>query len=189
MDEAQIRVGRTSQILAFQKENIVLDILALSKALGCCLPLPCVSTCVKIEHGCKEAGLMWLTTDSNTRSQLMLATKCCRLRDYICKHASERGGQLRSRFIKLQQKYWFIGDIRGRGLLQGIEFISNPKAKSFDSDLGQAVSECAMTCGISCNIVSLSGMGGVFRLAPPVIVTAEEIEEGLKILDKTSSFV
>ena len=42
-----------------------------------------------------------------------------------------------------------------------------------------------MNNGLSCNIVSLPGMGGVFRLAPPVTVTADEIEEALQILDQS----
>ena len=41
-----------------------------------------------------------------------------------------------------------------------------------------------MASGLSCNVVNLPGMGGVFRLAPPVTVTADEIEEGLRILDQ-----
>jgi 4-aminobutyrate aminotransferase-like enzyme len=44
-------------------------------------------------------------------------------------------------------------------------------------------------CGLSCNVVNLPGMGGVFRLAPPVTVLAQEIEEGLKILDEAFAYV
>ena len=46
-----------------------------------------------------------------------------------------------------------------------------------------------MACGLSCNVVNLPRMGGVFRLAPPVTVSAEEIEEGLQILDQAFEFV
>lgn len=104
-------------------------------------------------------------------------------RDNVPQKAAERGQQLRVGLQKLQQKYWCIGDIRGRGLLQGVEIISDRETKAPGSDLGQAVSEVAMASGLSCNVVNLPGMGGVFRLAPPVTVTAEEIEEGLHILD------
>ncbi|KAJ5742731.1 uncharacterized protein N7511_011132 [Penicillium nucicola] len=162
MDEAQTGVGRTGQI-----------------------------TTVEIERGCKEAGFLWLTTHLNDPLTAAVGNKVLEIveRDKICKRAAERGAQLRQGLIELQQKYWCIGDVRGRGLLQGIEIISNAETRAPGPDLGQAVSDRAMACGLSCNVVNLPGMGGVFRLAPPVTVTADEIEEGLTILDEAFGHV
>lgn len=89
----------------------------------------------------------------------------------------------------MQEKYWCIGDVRGQGLMQGIEIISDAETRAPGPDLGQAVSERAMVCGLSCNVVNLPGMGGVFRLAPPVTVSADEIDEGLRILDESFNHV
>ncbi|KAI9373630.1 pyridoxal phosphate-dependent transferase [Aspergillus egyptiacus] len=187
MDEAQTGVGRTGQMFAFEHDGIVPDILALSKTLGCGLPLASVSTTAEIERGCKEAGFLWLTTHLNDPLTAAVGNKVLEIvvRDNICQKAAERGAQLRDGLLKLQKKYWCIGDVRGRGLMQGIEIISDPETRAPGSDLGAAVSDQAMTRGLSCNIVNLPGMGGVFRLAPPVTVTAEEIEEGLRILDES----
>jgi 4-aminobutyrate aminotransferase-like enzyme len=191
MDEAQTGVGRTGDMFAFQKDGVVPDILALSKTLGCGLPLASVSTTAEIERGCTEAGFLWLTTHLNDPLTAAVGNKVLEIveRDGICQRATERGAQLREGLLKLQQKYWCIGDVRGRGLLQGIEIISDAKTKAPGPDLGQAVSDRAMTCGLSCNVVNLPGMGGVFRLAPPVTVSADEIEEGLRILDESFAHV
>lgn len=191
MDEAQTGVGRTGQMFAFEHDDIVPDILTLSKTLGCGLPLASVSTTAEIERGCKEAGFLWLTTHLNDPLTAAVGNKVLEIveRDNICKRAATRGAQLREGLIKLQQKHWCIGDIRGRGLLQGIEIISDTETRAPAPDLGQAVSERAMASGLSCNIVSLPGMGGVFRLAPPVTVTADEIEEGLAVLDEAFAYV
>lgn len=191
MDEAQTGVGRTGQMFAFENEDVVPDILTLSKTLGCGLPLASVSTTAEIEQGCKEAGFLWLTTHLNDPLTAAVGNKVLEIveRDNICQRAAKRGAQLREGLIKLQEKYWCIGDIRGRGLLQGIEIISDPKTRAPGSDLGQAISDRAMACGLSCNVVNLPGMGGVFRLAPSVTVTAEEIEEGLQILDEAFGYV
>lgn len=191
MDEAQTGVGRTGQMFAFENEDVVPDILTLSKTLGCGLPLASVSTTAEIEQGCKEAGFLWLTTHLNDPLTAAVGNKVLEIveRDNICQRAAKRGAQLREGLIKLQEKYWCIGDIRGRGLLQGIEIISDPNTRAPGSDLGQAVSDRAMACGLSCNVVNLPGMGGVFRLAPSVTVTAEEIEEGLQILDEAFGYV
>jgi 4-aminobutyrate aminotransferase-like enzyme len=186
MDEAQTGVGRTGQMFAFEDDGVVPDILALSKTLGCGLPLASVSTTAEIERGCREAKFLWLTTHLNDPLTAAVGNKVLEIveRDNICSRAAERGSQLRAGLEKLKEKHWAIGDIRGRGLFQGIEIIADPKTKAPGSELGQAISERAMALGLSCNVVNLPGMGGVFRLAPPVTVSAEEIEEGLCILDE-----
>lgn len=186
MDEAQTGIGRTGQMFAFEHDDVVPDILALSKTLGCGLPLASVSTTVEIERGCREAGFLWLSTHLNDPLTAAVGNKVIEIvtRDDICENAAKRGAQLRQGLLQLQEKYWCIGDVRGRGLLQGIEIIADPKTRAPGSDLGQAVSDRAMACGLSCNIVNLPGMGGVFRLAPPVTVSPEEIQEGVRILDE-----
>lgn len=190
MDEAQTGVGRTGKMFAFQYDDVVPDILALSKTLGCGLPLASVTTTAEIERGCREAGFLWLTTHLNDPLTAAVGNKVLEIveRDDICKYALERGAQLRAGLEKLQKKHWCIGDVRGRGLLQGIEIISDPNTKAPGTELGHAVSDRAMVKGLSCNIVNLPGMGGVFRLAPPVTVSAEEIETGLRILDEAFNF-
>ncbi|PWY80827.1 hypothetical protein BO94DRAFT_150632 [Aspergillus sclerotioniger CBS 115572] len=191
MDEAQTGVGRTGRMFAFEEAGIVPDILALSKTLGCGLPLASVSTTAEIARGCAEAGFLWLTTHLNDPLTASVGNKVLEIveRDHVCQRAVERGAQLRHGLLELQEKYWCIGDVRGRGLLQGIEIISDRETKAPGPELGQAVSDRAMECGLSCNVVNLPGMGGVFRLAPPVTVSAEEIEEGLRILDEAFAYV
>lgn len=192
MDEAQTGVGRTGQMFAFQyDEGVVPDILCLSKTLGCGLPLASVSTTADISKGCTEAGFLWLTTHLNDPLTAAVGDKVLEIveRDNLCQQAAARGEQLHAGLLKLKEKYWCIGDVRGRGLLQGIEIISDAKTRAPGSELGGAVSDRAMLCGLSCNVVNLPGMGGVFRLAPAITVTPEEIEEGLKILDESFGHV
>lgn len=191
MDEAQTGVGRTGQMFGFEREGVVPDILCLSKTLGCGLPLASVSTTEEVERGCKEAGFLWLTTHLNDPLTAAVGDKVLEIveRDNVCQAAKERGDQLRQGLEELQKKYWCIGDVRGRGLFQGIEIISNAETKAPGVEIGQAVSDRAMTCGLSCNIVNLPGMGGVFRLAPPVTVSADEIAEGVRILDESFDYV
>lgn len=190
MDEAQTGVGRTGKMFAFQHDDVVPDILALSKTLGCGLPQASVSTTGEIARGCKEAGFLWITTHLNDPLTAAVGNKVLEIveRDNICQIAAERGAQLRQGLLNLQKKYWCIGDVRGRGLLQGIEIISDAETRAPGPGIGQTVSNRAMERGLSCNIVNLPGMGGVFRLAPPVTVTADEIEEGLGILDETFQY-
>merc|ERR1711981_317120 len=191
VDEAQTGVGRTGRMFAFEHEDIVPDIVCLSKTLGCGLPLASVSTTAEIARGCQEAKFLWITTHLNDPLTAAVGDKVLEIieRDSMAQRAAERGAQLRAGLIELQKKHWCIGDVRGRGLLQGIEIISDVERKSPGSHIGTLVSERAMALGLSCNIVSLPGLCGVFRLAPPVTVSIEEIEEGLRILDESFTHV
>ncbi|KAI0544360.1 pyridoxal phosphate-dependent transferase [Xylaria curta] len=186
MDEAQTGVGRTGKMFAFEYEDIVPDILCLSKTLGCGLPLASVSTTPEIARGLAQSKFLWMTTHMNDPLVATVGDKVLEVveRDNIAQRAMERGEQLCAGLKDLQKKYWCIGDVRGRGLLQAIEIIADAESKAPGADLGQDVSNKALEMGLSCNVVNLPGMGGVFRLAPPVTVTADEISKGLRILDE-----
>lgn len=192
LDEAQTGVGRTGKMFCFEhEEGLVPDILCLSKTLGCGLPLAAVSTTAEIERGVREAGFLWLTTHLNDPLTAAVGCKVLEIveRDNIAQRAAERGEQLHAGLLRLKEKYWCIGDVRGIGLMQGIEIISDRETKAPGPEIGQAVSDRAIVMGLSCNVVNLPGMGGVFRLAPPVTVSAGEIDEGVKILDESFGYI
>ncbi|KAJ0421325.1 pyridoxal phosphate-dependent transferase [Aspergillus carlsbadensis] len=192
LDEAQTGVERTGHMFAFQhEEGFVPDILCLSKTLGCGLPLSSISTTAEIEHGANAAGFMWLTTHFHDPLPAAIGDEVLEIveRKMICQRAAERGEQLFQGLLPVQKKCWCVGDVRGRGLLQGIKRILDVKIKASGSALGQAVSERALGKGLLCNIITYPGMGDVFRLAPPVTVAAAEIDEGLEILDEAFAYV
>ena len=101
LDEAQTGVGRTGQMFAFEDDDIVPDILALSKTLGCGLPLASVTTTAEIESGCKEAGFLWLTTHLNDPLTAAVGCKVLEIvkRDDLQQQAAERGEQLHNGLI------------------------------------------------------------------------------------------
>ncbi|KZZ90966.1 aminotransferase class-III [Ascosphaera apis ARSEF 7405] len=191
LDEAVTGGGRTGKRCAFEYAGIVPDIVAMSKTLGAGMPLGSVTTTPEIERGLKENGFLWLTTHLNDPLTAAVGDKVLEIivRDDIPKNAAERGEQLREGLLKLKEKYWCIGDVRGRGLLQGIEIIADVETKAPGAKLGHEISNKALDLGLSCNIVQIPGMGGVFRIAPPAIISAEEIARGLQILDESFDFV
>ena len=82
----------------------------------------------------------------------------------------------------LQETVDCIGDVRGRGLLLGIEIVKSKAGKQAAPELGAAITRECMKLGLSMNIVNLPGMGGVFRIAPPLTVSDAEIDLGLDLL-------
>jgi 2,2-dialkylglycine decarboxylase (pyruvate) len=77
-----------------------------------------------------------------------------------------------------------VGDIRGRGLLAGLELVIDRQTKRSSDELGAFVTRRCLELGLHMNIVQLPGMGGVFRIAPPLTATEDELSLGLAILDQ-----
>ncbi|MEU8816766.1 hypothetical protein [Actinoplanes sp. NPDC048796] len=77
-----------------------------------------------------------------------------------------------------------IGDVRGGGLLVGLELVADRVTKQPADELGQAVTRRCLDLGLHMNVVQLPGMGGVFRIAPPLTATTGELDLGLEILDR-----
>ena len=186
LDEAQTGLGRTGAMFAFERDGVVPDILTLSKTLGAGLPLAAVVTTTEIEARCHERGYLFFTT--HVSDPLPAAVGCTVLkvidRDGLVAAAASRGQRLRVGLVELQARHDCIGDVRGRGLMQGIELVTDRVSKAPAEDLGRRVTTECLALGLHMNIVQLPGMGGVFRMAPPLTVSDDEIDLGLEILDK-----
>ncbi|MCF6751032.1 aminotransferase class III-fold pyridoxal phosphate-dependent enzyme, partial [Escherichia coli] len=94
------------------------------------------------------------------------------------------GNRLRDGLLSLQQKFECVGDVRGRGLLLGLEIVVDRQSKTPGFELGARIMEETMRRGLSMNIVKLPSMGGVFRIAPPLTVSEAEIDRGLEIMSE-----
>ena len=104
-------------------------------------------------------------------------------RDGLVDRAARLGQRLRAGLADLQHRYEQIGDIRGRGLLQGLELVTDKNSKTPADALGAEVTAACLKRGLHMNIVQLPGMGGIFRIAPPLTIAEAELQEGLDILD------
>ena len=79
------------------------------------------------------------------------------------------------------QRYEVVGDVRGRGLLMGVELVKDRRRKTPAPELAQAIMTRCLELGLSTSIVR--GGLGVFRIAPPITITDDEIDLGLSIFD------
>ncbi|HEY0617469.1 MAG TPA: aminotransferase class III-fold pyridoxal phosphate-dependent enzyme, partial [Kribbella sp.] len=101
------------------------------------------------------------------------------IRDRLDERSAKLGAFLRQGLDTLADRYPIVGDIRGRGLLVGLELVANGA-----DQLGARVTRRCLELGLHMNIVQLPGMGGVFRIAPPLTATEDELSLGLEILDR-----
>ena len=186
LDEAQTGIGRTGLMFACQRDGVTPDILTLSKTLGAGLPLSAVVTTSAIEELCHERGFLFYTTHVSDPLPSAVGLKVLEIveRDGLVERARTSGARLEAGLRALQQRFDCIGDVRGRGLLLGVEIVQDRRGKAPAPALGAAITRRCMELGLSMNIVQLPGMGGVFRIAPPLNVSDGEIDLGLDLLDR-----
>ena len=184
LDEAQTGIGRTGTMFAFQRDGVTPDILTLSKTLGAGLPLSAIVTSREIEERAFDKGFIFLTTHVSDPLPAAIGLTVLDVveRDGLIEQALHRGEQLRNGLQALGQRYDCIGDIRGRGLLLGMEIVTDRASKTPDHAMGDRISAEAMERGLSMNVVKVPAMGAVFRIAPPLTVTSDEIDMGLEIM-------
>ena len=132
LDEAQTGMGRTGTMFAFEREGVMPDILVLSKTLGAGLPLAAVMTTDEIAQTCDERGFLFYTTHVNDPLPAAVGLKVIEVvqRDGLAARAAALGHRLKRGLRALQQRHRCIGDVRGRGLLLGIEFEAHDGAHS-----------------------------------------------------------
>ena len=185
VDEAQTGIGRTGIMYAHQRDGIVPDLLTLSKTLGAGLPVAAVITSEEIESVCHERGFLFFTTHVSDPLVAAVALTVLEVveRDGLVGRAEVLGRRLADRLTGMRDRYEQVGDVRGRGLLQGIELVSDKASKPPADALGAEVTAACLERGLHMNIVQLPGMGGIFRIAPPLTTTDDELDAGLDILD------
>jgi 2,2-dialkylglycine decarboxylase (pyruvate) len=184
LDEAQTGVGRTGNMFAFQRDGVTPDIMTLSKTLGAGLPLAAVMTRAEVEQKAFERGFLFYTTHVSDPLPAAVGVTVLDVvaRDGLVEQAIARGNRLKEGLLSLQQRFECVGDVRGRGLLLGLEVVADRHTKAPGFELGARIMQEAMLRGLSMNIVKLPGMGGVFRIAPALTVSDSEIDLGLEIL-------
>jgi 2,2-dialkylglycine decarboxylase (pyruvate) len=94
------------------------------------------------------------------------------------------GARLRAGLEELQRRHEPIGDVRGVGLMLGVDIVSDRETREPDAAFGGAVTERCLELGLNVNVIKFAGLGAVLRIAPPLTISSEEIDLGLEILDQ-----
>jgi 2,2-dialkylglycine decarboxylase (pyruvate) len=185
MDEAQTGFGRLGAMFGFELEGIVPDLVAVSKTLGGGVPLAATIAPSAIEEAAVANGFLHVT--SHVSDPLPAAAGLAVLdvieEEGLVARARERGDRLIERLRELQDRHEEIGDVRGRGLLAGVELVRDRESREPADALGAAVTGECLRCGLSMNIVRSGQNANCLRMAPPLSVTDEEIDLAVEILD------
>lgn len=191
LDEAQTCLGRLGTTFAFERDGVVPDLLSLSKTLGGGLPLAATVTSAAIAEDCERKGFLHVT--SHVSDPLPAAAGLAVLdvieEEGLVGRAATAGEYLLARLRELQTRHEQIGDVRGRGLLVGLELVTDRASKEPADELGRAVTDECLERGLSMNIVRSGKIANCLRLAPPLTVTEDEIDLAVEILDASITAV
>ena len=192
LDEAQTGFGRLGTMFGFESFAVGPDMLSVSKTLGGGIPLAATLTSTEIEEDCYNKGFMHVT--SHVSDPLPAAVGLAVIdvieQEGLVEQARRRGEYLLARLRELQQRHVHIGDVRGKGLLVGIELVEDRETKEPADMLGVAVGDECLRRGLSMNIVrSTGGMLNCFRMAPPLSITEREIDTAITIIDEAITTV
>ena len=181
LDEEQTGLGKMGSMFAFEKEDIVPDIVTVAKHFGGGVGISAVITTAEIEEKVVAAG--YAATHSHSNDPLICAAGIASLEviieEDIPAKARAIGGRIREHLDAMQQRYEIIGDLRGRGQLQGIELVRDRHSKEPATDEGREIGKQCFANGL---IFSLRRQGSVLRLVPPATTTPDQIDQAMGIL-------
>jgi len=185
-DEAQTAFGRLGYWFAASHLGVTPDIMTVSKTLGGGIPLAGVITNDEIEATCHRRGFAFYT--SHVSDPLPAAAGLAVLdtieQENLLARSREMGAYLAARLEELQARHEEIGDVRGMGLLRGIELVKDRETREPNHELGALTTERCLQLGLSMNIRRRPERGSVWRIAPPLTVTRDDVDLAMTIFDQ-----
>jgi 2,2-dialkylglycine decarboxylase (pyruvate) len=185
-DEAQTAFGRIGCRTGSEFFGVVPDIMTVSKTLGGGLPLAATITTPAIEEDVHRKGFTYYTSHVSDPllGEVGLAVLRVIAREALVARSQTVGSYLRARMMDLQQRYEAIGDVRGAGLLIGVELVKDRESRAPYHELGARTTKKCFEKGLSMNIRRRPERGSVWRIAPPLTVSHDEIDRATAILDE-----
>jgi 4-aminobutyrate aminotransferase len=176
-DEVQSGIGRTGRMWAFEHAGIVPDVICSAKAIANGLPLGAIVARREL-HERWGRGAHGSTFGGNPVSAAAAVAVLTTIAEQgLVANASARGEELAAGLRAIATRDPRIGDVRGRGLMVGVEFVKDRATRVADGDTCAAVMAAAADHGVL--VLNCGTQHNVIRILPPIDVTAAEIDEGL----------
>lgn len=185
LDEAQTGLGKTGKMFGFQHEQGVMpDIVALSKHFGGGLPISAVCTTAAVAKAAVDNG--YFATRSHATDPLLCAAGTASLDIIVDEKLADRSLHIEKRmkkaFADMAKEFEPIGDIRGRGVLLGIELVTDRVKKTPANAENQKMFAYCLDKGLIYQVRGTRGLQNVIRLVPPMTTTDAELDRGLSII-------
>jgi len=183
-DEIPTGLGKTGKMFACEHDEVVPDILVLGKALGGgILPIAAVLAKAELDVGGEFAFGHYTHEKNPVTAKAALTTIEIIEQEGLVENAAKLGKYMLEQLNLLKVEHPSIGDVRGRGLLLGVELVLNQQEKTPADDLAEDVLYRCLGKGLSFKIT----MGNVLTLSPPLIISKAQIDLSLSIINESLS--
>ena len=175
LDEAQLAPARTGRMWAFEHYGVTPDIVTFGKGMSAGMAVTGAATTPEIAAAASgKAGVPWAGTYSGDPLPAAVALKQLQIviRDDLTARSERLGHVLRERLEALQQRFEFIGDVRGLGLYQMLDLVVDRKSKKPDFEMAERV----RFNGVEQGLILLTSRNCI-RLVPPLIITEAELDD------------
>jgi 4-aminobutyrate aminotransferase len=182
LDEVKIGFGRTGMFFGFEHWNIIPDLVVMGKPLGAGQPLSAVVGRREIMDACVSCHLF--TTAGNPLA-CAVAQESIEIisEELLVKKAKENGMYLKNALTELAKKHDVIGDVRGKGLLVGVELVKDHWSKTPADEMAALVAYRSYELGL---LYYYAGVfNNVLELTPPLIITKDQVKTAVEIIDQS----
>lgn len=181
-DEVQSGMGRTGKFFAHEHFGVEPDLVCLGKSLASGLPLSGVLGVAEVIDAVGDSGIGGTYVGNPIACVAGLAVLDVIEDEKLLERAQIIGRYLQERFSEMQQRYPLVGDVRGLGAMQALEFVSDRQSKEpAGAQTAQIVQE-ALDHGV---IIAKAGLSGnVIRMLLPLVTSDAELAEGLDVLEQ-----
>lgn len=181
VDDIKVGLGRTGTMFSYEHGGIAADLVLLGKSLGGGLPLSAIVGRQEILDA--GTGVALFTVSGNaTCCAAGLATLDVIEREGIVAQAAANGAYLHQRLVETLGRHDIVGDIRGLGMIQGVELVTDRASKAPNQPAAAKIVYRAWELGL---ILYYAGnWSNVLEITPPLILSREEIDEGVALLDQ-----
>lgn len=181
-DEIQSGMGRTGRMFAVDHWNVEPDLVTLAKSLAAGMPLSAVVGRKEVMDTVHPSGVGGTYGGNPVACRAALAVLDIIEEEQLIPRAEALGKKLRERFDTLQQEYELVGDVRGMGLMLALELVKDRETKEPAAEEAKALVKFCFDKGLI--LLSCGNFSNVIRTLMPLVITDEQMEKGLALMEE-----
>lgn len=179
LDEVQSSFGRTGRFLALEHENLRPNLVSIGKGIGSGMPISCLLAEKRIIESLGEGEMSSTWGGNPICSAASHAVLDIFESEGLVENANIIGEYMKSRLMDMKEKCRYLGDVRGKGLVMGLDIVKDTATRERDPETTRTIIRACCEKGLIIGAVS----GNVIRVAPPLVITKEAADESLDIME------
>jgi len=181
-DEVQSGFGRTGRLFAIEHHGVRPDIMCMAKGIADGFPLSAFITTAEVAEAFRPGDHLSTFGGSPVSCAAAMANVKVLTEEGLVENSAARGEQILSRLREFAETCELVGDVRGRGLMIGVELVTDRSAKTPAADEAKLVRKLALAAGV---LVGVGGtFGNVVRIQPPLVLTPEQADRACETVEK-----